>query len=412
MTHPLTYRSLLAPVLCLSVVGLFQCAEANELLVADRLTNRILRYSESGSFLGVLVDDQVNLSGPSGMTLSPDGTQLYVASRLNSTVVRYDYEGSAATHPTVVIDSGIDGPASLLFSQDGGTLYVSNLGSPLTFDGAKVGQFTPDGMSAGPDLTGGTPMGRSGLAFAPDGSLLVSNFQEGSVLQYNETTSLFEDFVPANQAILGASNLLVVDNHLYVTAGFTGAVMRFDATTGEIDPSFTPISNLAFPAGIVPAPDGNGLLIASLGFDNGTGQIDRFSLDGQFLETFAPNSFADPSMGFGEPTGILTVTFDDIEVPGDYNGNGTTDQGDLDLVLLNWGVATAQLPPDWVNELPSGDFVAQAQLDGVLLNWGATEAGAGAAAVPEPRSLVALGICAALACGLARSSRKSLSTVS
>jgi sugar lactone lactonase YvrE len=391
------------PIVSFLLSGLVPTAVAGELLVADRLTNRVLRYSETGSFLGVLLDDQVNLAEPNGLALSPDGTQLYVASRLNNSIVRYDYDRTSASNPTVVVDSGITVPASLLFSESGDTLYVSNLG--FQFDGATVAQFTPHGASAGPDLTGGTPAGRSGLAFAPNGSLLVSSFQEGAVLQYNETTSLFEDFVPANQAILGASNLLVLDNHLYVTAGFTGAVMRFDATTGAIDPTFTPISNLAFPAGIVPAPDGNGLVVASLGFTNGTGQIDRYSLDGQFLETFAPNSDADPSMGYREPTGILTVTFDEVVVPGDYNGDGATDQGDLDLVLLNWGVATAELPPDWVNHLPAGEFVAQAQLDGVLLNWGETNVAAGAAAVPEPRSLTALALCAALACVRARTFR-------
>lgn len=400
-TNARTARSACLLFFLLSFRGPLPIACGDELLVADRLTNRVLRYSDTGSLLGVLVDDQVNLAEPNGMALSPDGSQLYVASRLTSSVVRYDYDGISATNPTVVIDSGITVPASLLFSEDGETLYVSSLG--FQFDGDSVAQFTPDGESAGPDLTGGMATGRSGLAFAPDGSLLVSSFNEGAVLRYNSDASMFEDFVPANPAILGASNLLVIDNELYVGGGFTGTVMRFDATTGDVDASFTPISNLAFPAGIVPAPDGNGLLIASLGLTDGTGQIDRYGLDGEFIETFAMNSNDDPTMGFREATGILTVA---TQLPGDYNGDGFTDQGDLDLVLLNWGTSVADLPAEWVNQLPSGDIVAQAELDGVLLNWGASST-VGAAAVPEPSSLIMLAACAAIAWGLGTRSNPS-----
>ena len=70
---------------------------------------------------------------------------------------------------------------------------------------------------------------------------------------------------------------------------------------------------------MVPAPDGNGLLISSLGFVDGTGQIDRYGFDGQFLETFATNSHADPNLGFSEPTGLLAIGSDvPPTVPGDY----------------------------------------------------------------------------------------------
>jgi hypothetical protein len=70
-------------------------------------------------------------------------------------------------------------------------------------------------------------------------------------------------------------------------------------------------------------------------------------------------------------------------IPGDYNDNGTVEQADLDLVLLNWGADGTTPPNGWTNDLPTGD-IDQAELDGVLLNWG-DMAGLGAAAgVPEP----------------------------
>ena len=55
---------------------------------------------------------------------------------------------------------------------------------------------------------------------------------------------------------------------------------------------------------------------------------------------------------------------------GDYNNSGQVEQGDLDLVLLNWGSdSAANVPAGWINDLPVG-IVDQAELDKVLLNWG------------------------------------------
>jgi hypothetical protein len=66
--------------------------------------------------------------------------------------------------------------------------------------------------------------------------------------------------------------------------------------------------------------------------------------------------------------GVLTIYH--APAPGDYDNNGVVDQGDLDLVLLNWGADAVTPPQGWVSELPSGK-IDQDELDGVLLNWGA-----------------------------------------
>lgn len=60
-----------------------------------------------------------------------------------------------------------------------------------------------------------------------------------------------------------------------------------------------------------------------------------------------------------------------IDPPGDYNGSGLVEQGDLDLVLTNWGRQVAALPTNWINDRPAA-LVDQSALDQVLLNWGKT----------------------------------------
>jgi hypothetical protein len=278
--------------------------ESAEVLIADRLTDRILRYSESGSFLGVLLSDSTNLDEPNGMALSLDSTRLYVASRNNSRVVQYDYNGTSATNPTVVVNSGISVPSSILFNANGSRLYVSNLGA--LFNGDTVGQFNvnPNGISAVSNLIGGAATGRTGMAWSPAGDLLVGSFQNGAVLRSSQGSGTFEPFI-TNPALAGVGNLLVNGNDLYVPAGFTGSVMKFNATTGAPDPAFTPISGLGFPASLALAPDGNGFLVGDLSTTDGQGKILRYGFDGALVGDWALNSSADPAMGFSEATGML-----------------------------------------------------------------------------------------------------------
>jgi hypothetical protein len=90
---------------------------------------------------------------------------------------------------------------------------------------------------------------------------------------------------------------------------------------------------------------------------------------------------------------FIALDLNAIPEPPDYNGNGLVDQGDLDLVLLNWG-ADATTPPDgWTNSLPTG-AIDQEELDAILLHWGegaAIVSASNAGPVPEPSTFVLLG---------------------
>jgi hypothetical protein len=96
-------------------------------------------------------------------------------------------------------------------------------------------------------------------------------------------------------------------------------------------------------------------------------------------------------------TTITALTTLPPPLPGDYNDNGHVEQGDLDLVLLNWGINAELAANSWTGWPPRGR-VDQDELDGVLLNWGAVGSTAAAvASVPEPASF---GILASAFCSL------------
>ena len=80
------------------------------------------------------------------------------------------------------------------------------------------------------------------------------------------------------------------------------------------------------------------------------------------------------------------------DLMGDYNSDGFVSQGDLDLVLLNWGdqVDVTGVPRGWTSSAPTGQ-ISQANLDQVLLNWGSGTAPS-FAAIPEPSALALMGL--------------------
>jgi len=292
--------------IALGVLGFAQASaicNASEVLVADRLTNSVYRYDSTGGFLSVLINDNVNLNQPDGLAVSPDHTKLYVASSQNNQIVAYDYNYAAGTaaNPTVFATAaqGLAFPNAMSFSQDGTKLYVANLG------GGGITQLNAAGGNAGAPIGGGTSFAFSGLAFAPGGELLAGGFDGNTVAKSNVAITATSDFVGPSAALAGAAGVMVNGNDLYVAGLFTGFVQKFNATTGALDPSFN-VSGLAFPQGVLLAPDGNSLLVGVLGFVAGSGNIARYGFDGTSLGVFAASQI-NPALGFTEATTMLVV---------------------------------------------------------------------------------------------------------
>ena len=87
-------------------------------------------------------------------------------------------------------------------------------------------------------------------------------------------------------------------------------------------------------------------------------------------------------------------------LPGDLDNDGFVGQGDLDVILAQWGQSGAEIIDPQADANADG-FVGQADLDYVLADWGQGPGAPGPPAVPEP---ITLGIFAF--CGFALLRRK------
>jgi PEP-CTERM motif len=148
-----------------------------------------------------------------------------------------------------------------------------------------------------------------------------------------------------------------------------------------------------------------------VGYDSGL-QLFNFYLDDVFRISVpaagfdrGANGFAQDAIYFGDGTtgqGIdiagewYSVRVYDVNTPpttaivGDLDGDGFVGIADLNIVLGNWN---QNIPPGDPLADPSGDgFVGIDDLNTVLGNWNAGTPPAAASAVPEPASLVLLGL--------------------
>ncbi|MEM8875049.1 MAG: PEP-CTERM sorting domain-containing protein [Planctomycetota bacterium] len=108
-----------------------------------------------------------------------------------------------------------------------------------------------------------------------------------------------------------------------------------------------------------------------LGSQNGVFEVDEIRLGATFFD----------------------VTIAEINNPGvlgDFNESGSVEQGDLNLVLNNWG--TVRTFDDPAGTVFGSLLVDQEELNAVLNNWGSSSAPSfEGSAIPEPASLALLG---------------------
>jgi hypothetical protein len=392
-SSPERYKYQLSYAKCVLLIGIAvvwgaqSASRAADLLVVDRLSNSVYRYSAAGALLGTVVDHSADLNQPTGIGMSPDFTELYVSSSQNNRVLKYDYDAATgvASNPTIFADAtgGLAFPNDIQFSPDGSKVYVANLSGG-------VSRFLADGSSAGtklmlPTSVEGVPTPTSSMAFTSTGELLAGAFQDasgagGGIAISNSSVSAFPGYLVApSPAINGATGLMIHDGHIYVSGLFSSNIRRFALSNGQMDPSWG-ISGVVFPQDLEEAPDGNGFLAGILGFAAGGGRISRYAFDGTFLSTFAEPS----EDGFAEATAFVVVP---TLLFGDFNADGVVDAADY--VVWRNASPTDTLPND---DTPG--VVDASDYNDWRSNFGKSEPASSAAlgtnAAPEPASVLLL----------------------
>jgi hypothetical protein len=366
-------------------------ASAAEYLVADRATNRILRYdAANGNAIGALVDDNLATNGglflPTAMAYGFGG-DLFVTS-INLTtgsgeILRYDAATGAFKE---TFASGLVGPAGLLYHQRSNTMLVGSLGTGLG-DSNVITRLAADGESPG-NIELGPISGRTGMIARPDGTVYASSFAEepffnGSVLQYDydatsDSFSLGGVFAAAPE-LLGANGLMADDADDLLVASLLGqSVIRFDVQGGAPIGSSV-FANTAYPSDVILGPD-NTVLVTSLGNNNPNDPIYTELFPGavfKFDATTGAMIGTGPFLVGGEeflPAAILARG-----VPGDFDGDGRLREVDINWLSSEARVGTHATSFDlngdglvddsdravWVHDLKQTTF-GDANLDGAF----------------------------------------------
>lgn len=253
----------------------------------------------TGAFMHVLVPSGTGgMQGISELAIGPDGL-LYVSvtggAHANS-VFRFDRH-SGAFVDKFAFGGGLNLPLGLAWGPDGNLLVSSYWsGSVLKYDGVT-------GAHIGTFASGGGLAGSHGLAYGPDGHLYVAGNLSQGVYRFNGLTGASLGLYSQGGGLTAPIDLeWGSDGNLYVTSDVSvGRVLRYQGGTGAFMGDFVVpgAGGLVRPQELQFGPGG------ALYVDNGVGgRILRY--DGQtggFIDVFAPQFSA------------RFIFFDDAVVP-------------------------------------------------------------------------------------------------
>jgi DNA-binding beta-propeller fold protein YncE len=234
--------------------------------------SQVLRYDNTGNFLGVFVQSGHGLNMPRGLAFGPDGN-FYVASSGSDSVLRYDGTTGAFIDTFIGPDAGkLHQPERLIFRGDG-FLYVSTFGN--------------DGIPG------------------------------NSVLRYDAMTGAFDHaFVAIGDGglVLAEDMLFGPDDQLYVASVGSASVLRFDGATGAFIDTFAMGLGSSSPRGIIFDANGNLLATSTLGGgDYAPHSVLQFAPDRTFLGYFVESGDGGLNfprgIGFGPDGNFYVVSF-------------------------------------------------------------------------------------------------------
>lgn len=273
---------------------------------------------------------------------------------------------------------------------------VLNLQTGIEFQGGAGGNIELNGQLAGPEgiffgSNSNSIFGATADNAGYDGNLVffgnattVSDItggtlvKTGSKVQVNGNNSSIEVNGPETflgSIVLSAANSFTfdfdADQSSMDTIELSDGVLTLDVDPAVTELAFDDTSEIEWGAGS----------ISIVGFKEDT---IRFGTNASGLTT-AQLAAIDGGIYSLSSQGYLTAMGGGPALPGDFNDDGAVDNGDLNLLLSNWGATS--VPPEWINGFESP--VDNSELNALLGNWGAQEG----AAIPEPHALLIMGLC-------------------
>ena len=238
------------------------------------------------------------VNGAAVASLAGDGPEaftpgsLLVLSAPGGAVAAFDPGGQALPAPV----TGLADPVDLAFAPDG-TLFISDRGpdAVLVYD---AGNHLLEMLGAGAGM-----VDVAGLAFGPAGHLFVASTGTDRVCAFDRDGVLVQQIGAASGLSAPWGLAFGADGRLYVASSASDRVLAFDplgTLAGEIGAG----SGLVEPHGLAFGPDGR-LYVAS----HGSGRVLVFGADGGLAESWGEGGeLVDPdALAFG-PDGLLYVS--------------------------------------------------------------------------------------------------------
>lgn len=341
-------------------------ASAEVLYVSSFGSDEVFRFNPAtGAFIDTFITaGSGGLNQPHGVL--DRGGDVLVSSAITDQVLRYDRQTGAPLGELIGPDSGLDCPVSLVVGPDENLYVASQLTDEvLRYDG-QTGELIDAFVTAG---SGGLS-GPSGIAFGPDGRLYVSGRFGGSVIAYDGQTGAFDEVIADSSDGLATGSTFGLafggNGDLYFASNST--LFRYDLQANAIAAT----AGTGFPIGVEPAPGdpSGGVFVAT---SNNLRRMDGVTdtLDAAFLG---------PGASFSTLNFFHFSRFATVDLPGDYNGDGSVDAADY----TTWRDAMGSGTPLDNDTTPGGvateDYAVWAE------NYSAVSVASNA--VPEPSALL------------------------
>ena len=263
--------------------------DKNNLYVASNGNHKILRYNGLTGVFEKELETGDELRNPVGLAIDNNGN-LIVSSSGTDTILSYDLSSPILKLKTLIPNTHINDPTSLLIDNEHDLLYVSSTKSNrvLTYD------FKSDEINEIKELTNtGKLENPYGLTIR-NGELFISIIQSNSILNFNTNSNSSKLFHSGSFGVIGPLELTFDrDGNMYVISGKNHDIFRYDARSGDLlglfssfpfsetsDESYLTYGQLQ---DLVFSPDGKYLYVTSMYTD----QVLRFNgFTGEFIDVF------------------------------------------------------------------------------------------------------------------------------